>query len=113
MNATEAEYVKFHDDKSTYTGHHALTHGREDDRGADRHEQAVAKEKAKQLEGDGTERSWDGCDLQFTIFAEDEMDGKEFLKFCKQCNLTCGKLTAQAVDIVFASVAKGKKKIGK
>jgi Ca2+-binding EF-hand superfamily protein len=113
INATKAEYSKFHDDKSTFTGAHADVHGREGGHGADKHAELQAKHAAATA-ADENERPWDQVVETFQKFAGDDgLDGKEFLKFCKDAGLVGSKgFGMPQVDLVFASVVpKGKRKL--
>lgn len=114
LKATKAEYSKFHDDKSTFTGAHACsdTHGTTG-HGADKHAELAAKHAAASAASEN-ERPWDQAVEVFTKFAGDDgLDGKEFCKFCKDAGLVGTKgFGMPQVDLVFASVVpKGQRKI--
>jgi len=113
MSGTKADAVRFHDDKSTYTGAHGDVHGRTDDRGAGRHESAKGAAAGKLTEPGEDEGDWTKCDEVFSKFGGDDgLDGKETMKFCIQTGLIDKKkFTAQSVDILFASVNHGARKM--
>jgi len=104
---TKTDDVRFHDDKSTYTGAHA-----EDGHGPDKHEAA----KLAAAEGLGPtedEHPWDDVVAVYYKFAGDDgIDGREFAKLCLDCELLDKNYTKQDVDIVFASAKdKGERKL--
>jgi len=67
MSGTKADAVRFHDDKSTYTGAAGEIHGRADDRGAGRHEAAHASAAGIWEPGEG-EGDWAAVDEVFNKF---------------------------------------------
>jgi len=62
---------------------------------------------------DGTEGAgWGGCEHTFTEFAGKDMDGKEFMKFCKDSGLLGHGFSKTDVDLCFAKVVpKGKRRM--
>jgi len=112
MSGTKADAVRFHDDKSTYTGAHGDVHGRTDDRGAGRHEAATAGAAGIWSPGED-EGDWTKADDCFMKFGgSDGLDGRETLKFCKQTGLIDkNKFNPQMMDVLFATVCKGGKKL--
>jgi len=114
LHATKADYVRFADDKSTFTGAHAAVHGREDGHGDDRHAK-MQEAHDKKTACDEGERPWDDVKGVFAKFAHEGegLDGKEFAKFCKDAKLVdSSKFVLPDVDIVFTSVVpRGQRKI--
>jgi len=112
MNATKTDAVRFHHDKTTYTGAHGDVHGRSDDRGASRHEGHISAEKAME-EGDDSETDWDVTLAIYLKFDKDGngMDTRELKKFCEDCGLLDKKLTPQMLDLDFTKVAKKERKL--
>lgn len=114
LHGTKAEYSKFHDDKSTFTGAHACsdTHGTTG-HGGDKHAEQQAKHAAATAASEN-ERPWDQAVETFVKFAGDDgLDGKEFCKFCKDAGLVGTKgFGMPQVDLVFASVVpRGTRKL--
>jgi len=112
IHATKTDNVRFHDDKSTYTGAHADVHGREGGHGDDRHEKLHAEHEAKTGADEG-ERPWDSVKEVFAKFAgTDGLDNREFAKFCKDANLISGNFNIAQVDLVFTTaVPKGQRRL--
>jgi hypothetical protein len=109
VHATATDAVRFHDDKSTYTGAHAEVHGRggHDD---GRHERLAAEHK-KLEEADESEHQWTQCTDVFNLFVPADKSGlesRDFNKLCNDAGLFDRNFTKNDVDIVFtASVPKG------
>jgi len=107
LKGTQADAVRFHDDKSTYTGAHAHNDKHGDklggDLGTDRHERMVEKNKAKE---DDTEGDWQGVEDAFMDYAgtNKSLEGKEFAKMCNDCGLFDRKFNKNDCDIIFAKV---------
>jgi len=115
-HATKADYVKFNDDKSTFTGaacNNSNFEGVDANHGQGRHEKMMADTDAA-VHNAGPESDWGPIEAVFTAFAGDEVDGKEFKKLCEDIHLIDKKtgFTLFDVDTVFAAVARKKKKIG-
>jgi len=61
---------------------------------------------------DESEVDWGPCKETFTAFAGQDMDGKEFMKFCKDAHLLGKGLKNVDVDMIFAKVVpKGKRRM--
>jgi hypothetical protein len=61
---------------------------------------------------DDTEGDWSACKAVFTAFAGQDMDGKEFAKFCKDNKLVGHGMQKTDVDLIFAKVVpKGKRRM--
>jgi hypothetical protein len=109
LSGTKAEYSKFYDDKSTYTGSHCYNekHGADNAHAFGRHEKiATAHANADT----GEEDPWDDCGRVFYAFAgaNGELEGKEFFKLCIETNgLVRGGFSKTDIDVVFAATAKG------
>lgn len=81
-----------------YNGAHQQPVGNSDDRHARLHAQSNPT-------NDGTEVDWRQCEYTFREFAGDDMDGREFMKFCKDSKLIANKgFTKTDVDLVFSKV---------
>lgn len=105
IHATKAEYSKFYDDKDTFTGSHTENHH------DGRHEKLAAAHAAKTGADEG-EKPWDQVKEVFVKFAgTDGLDGREFLKFCKDADLLCKKFNTNNIDLVFASVCKKERRM--
>jgi len=129
--ATKASAVRFHDDKSSYTGTHARDgrHGQApsgaaflDDGAPPRRSQPAARPAARASSSvpppraaEPSDDDEEGVDSVFFKYAgkSDDMDGREFAKLCSDCKLFDRKFTKADVDIVFAKVCfKGERRIG-
>jgi hypothetical protein len=106
FDGTQAEYNKFHDDTSTYTGSKADAKDREDQR---KEKLKAAAESQQKEEAD--EATWDDCQSIFTEFAGTDMDGREFMKLCTDSKLFDKNFKKENVDTIFATVAGKKKRI--
>jgi len=61
---------------------------------------------------DGTEKDWQPVEDVFEAFAGKDMDGREFMKFCKDNSLIGRGFTKADVDMTFAKmVPKGKRRM--
>jgi hypothetical protein len=104
---TKADAVRFHDDKSTYTGAHTADHGE------DRHARLAAGTEGAAAGGD-EEHDWAEVKGVFDMFAGDNgsMESREFLHICVDCNLYDGKFQKRDVDLIFTKCCpRGVKKI--
>lgn len=111
LRGTQADAVRFHDDKSTYTGSHTHNerHGADPGAAMGRHERLAA---ANSVTRDDTEDDWDGVDRIFDAFAErdGQLDSKEFNKMCQDIGLVSagsqGGFTKRDIDIVFTEACR-------
>jgi len=131
LHATKADNVRFHDDKSMYTGSHVhndhhqssssptrqvtspSSRQRPTDRVVDERRGRIAAETAPQ--SDDTEGDWRSVTRAFYEYAgkSNDLDGREFAKVCADCGLYGRGFTKQDVDILFAKVCyKGERRIG-
>eukprot|EP00747_Dinoflagellata_sp_TGD_P147666 gnl/TRDRNA2_/TRDRNA2_176841_c0_seq15.p1 gnl/TRDRNA2_/TRDRNA2_176841_c0~~gnl/TRDRNA2_/TRDRNA2_176841_c0_seq15.p1 ORF type:complete len:360 (+),score=89.57 gnl/TRDRNA2_/TRDRNA2_176841_c0_seq15:76-1155(+) len=108
IHATKADAVKFHDDKSTYTGAHTANdkHGGAggNETESERHER-LKKENA--AHADDSEGDWGPVNATFKAYTEHthgKLDGVHFGKLCVDCKLYDKKYTKNDVDLIFASV---------
>jgi len=115
---TEAEHVRFHDDKSTYTGAHAHNEkisGADPNAALGRHEKIAAAGEAALHAHDEEEDSWTEVERVFNAFAgaSADLDGKEFHDMCLHINgLQRGGFQKGDIDVVFTSCcAKGARRI--
>jgi hypothetical protein len=110
VTATKTDAVRFHDDKSTYTGAHASVHGR-DGHDDGRHEK-LAMEAARLKEGDEGEHDWENCDEIYNLFAAEkgQLQSRDFNKLMGDCNMFDKNFTKNDVDTTFThSVGRGAK----
>jgi len=109
---TKTDAVRFHDDKSTYTGAHAGVHDRADGHGEDRHARLAAQE-AEASGATEDEHPWDAVlEVYYKFAGDDGIDSREFAKLCLDCSLYDKKFGKNDVDIVFTSAAgKGVRKL--
>lgn len=119
LAGTKAEYNKFHDDKSMYTGTHTHneTHGCDPTESLGRHEKIAQEHQALLSAMEAEEDDWSECQRVFNAFAGEskDMDGMEFADMCKEINgLMRGGLTKEKVEVIFAkccpNFAKGQKR---
>jgi len=109
INATRADDVRFHDDKSLYTGAHADVHG-----GGNHDDRHARLGGAAAPVADDSEGDWTPVGDAFTDFAGADMDGREFTKLCTDCKLFDRKYSKPDADIVFSKVCpRGQRRIGK
>jgi len=110
LHGTKAEAVRFHDDKSSYTGAHAEGGPQ---MGEARHEKQQA-DAAAALANTGPESDWGPVQEVFIAFVgkDGQIDGREFLKMCDDSGLLGKGFAKNDVDVTFASVARKAKKIG-
>lgn len=114
---TKAEYNKFYDDKSTYTGSATYNEkfaGVDPNAVLGRHEKMVAEGDAKLKASVEEEEDWGECQRVFYLFAgaSGDLDGKEFALMCREIGgLLRGAFRDVDIDTVFASCAKGERRI--
>jgi len=119
---TQADYVKFHDDKTTYTGAHIHNEKHGENVGSTDH--VGRSDRIKQDHEDnlnaGDEDDWGPCDKVFQRFAASgasastgELDGREFANLCREVpNLLKKPFFGETdIDVVFAKGARGAKTI--
>lgn len=109
--ATKADAVRFHDDKSTYTGAHGANVGRTDF-GDDRHERLAGGQNAS-LEADEGEHDWAKVQVVYDKYGgADGVASNEFCKICVDCNLFDKKFRKEDMDVLFSRVVtKGQRKL--
>merc|ERR1711976_399438 len=109
---TVAENVRFHDDKSTYTGAHIYRFDSDasaDHMTVERHERLRRRSDDCDLGEDGL---WVAYKEVFHAFVGKDCDGKEFAKLCRDCSLVDNELSAASCDVIFSgSVAPGKRRM--
>uniref|UniRef100_A0A7S1RU28 EF-hand domain-containing protein n=1 Tax=Alexandrium catenella TaxID=2925 RepID=A0A7S1RU28_ALECA len=118
QNATQADFVRFHDDKSTYTGAHVWNENHDGAGGAD-YKPGSRAERIKAdtaVDHDAQEElPWDGVQQAFMAFCkgDDVLDGREFSQLCQDCGLFVrSKFTSADADIIFNKVKnRGERKI--
>lgn len=115
FSGTQADHVKFHDDKSLYTGVHAQGGPTNVDQispttsfgqapARDEEEEKVPVKKMAQMSvQQSAASSLDEVFHGFTNGAE-EMDGKTFAKMAKDTKILDKALTATDIDLIFAHV---------
>lgn len=97
-NATVADAVRFHDDKSLYTGASGF-HVRGRDKGG-----GVSPRPPRESDYDvGPPGNWDPVLVTFASFDKDNngLNNREFVKLCEDSGLIEGKLNKGDVDIIF------------
>eukprot|EP00217_Crustomastix_stigmatica_P002796 CAMPEP_0183819806 /NCGR_PEP_ID=MMETSP0803_2-20130417/64325_1 /TAXON_ID=195967 /ORGANISM="Crustomastix stigmata, Strain CCMP3273" /LENGTH=798 /DNA_ID=CAMNT_0026064695 /DNA_START=85 /DNA_END=2481 /DNA_ORIENTATION=- len=113
-SGTKAEAVKFHDDKSMYTGAHASTVGRDNSR-TTKDAQAEFAKRPTPKDVPGLQECYDA----FCSFGGGkagpkgyEMDNAKFAKLARECELLDKKCTSTSIDIIFSKAKpKGERKI--
>jgi len=101
---TKAQYSRFHDDTSTYTGAHAAG----GDHGPDRHAQHLAEEQALK-DGDEGENDWGPAMHVYGLYAHDgALVSKEWLKLCEECKFFGhgSKFKKEDVDVTFTTAVR-------
>lgn len=112
LNATKAEMVRFHDDKTTYTG--TSLHGGPDNplppsRSRTSFDDLQLAPKSDSDETIDIERSFKAFATSVNGSQVDKimgqnLDGKGFVKLCKDCHLIDRRFTVTDVDLIFARV---------
>jgi len=114
-HATNPDFVKFHDDRSTYTGTHTENENHKA-MGA-RHKREEERHNRLAQEWDGKEplnrEEWSQVETLFPRFCTDRgseggMTGRDFNQLCQDCNILGAKFATNDVDIIFAKVKKGR-----
>jgi len=128
--ATRPDGVRFHDDKSTYTGVQAknldpggVIHELLDEP-SPRPQRPSALERRSSTRSRGPAEEDDNDDgggdvsvndsfYNYASKSDDYMDGSQFCKVCLDCGLVDAKFTRGDADVVFANVCfRGERKIG-
>lgn len=107
---TKADAVRFHDDKTTYTGAHSAG-----DHGDDRHARLAAGTSGRAAATED-ENPWEEVGAIFDDFAGDNasMESREFLHICNDCSLFDAGFQKRDVDIIFTKCCpRGIKKLDK
>jgi len=131
QRATKADAVRFHDDKSTYTGVQAksldpggVVHELRDEPSPRPQRLTVTSRRSslssrgrvddeRQEDDDGGVISVNTTFYKYASKSDDYMDGSQFCKVCVDCGLVDAKFTRGDVDVVFANVCfRGERKIG-
>jgi Ca2+-binding EF-hand superfamily protein len=116
-SGTQADAVRFHDDKSTYTGTHTnnAVHGDPEamkgEYGAARHERISA---AAAVNAGGPDADWAGVERVYRAYDKDNngLDQREFDKILEDCKLFNKTFKKQDTGIVFQkALSKGQRKI--
>eukprot|EP00413_Alexandrium_margalefii_P026263 CAMPEP_0204576484 /NCGR_PEP_ID=MMETSP0661-20131031/41801_1 /ASSEMBLY_ACC=CAM_ASM_000606 /TAXON_ID=109239 /ORGANISM="Alexandrium margalefi, Strain AMGDE01CS-322" /LENGTH=372 /DNA_ID=CAMNT_0051585239 /DNA_START=88 /DNA_END=1206 /DNA_ORIENTATION=- len=118
-SATKADFVRFHDDKNTYTGMHTSNefHGDTADRSERTTDARHARIKNSEAltHSDNDELPWDQVEEFFIAFCQGDsfMDGKDFIRLCVDCDLFIKKQYEKVdADIIFNKVKnRGERKI--
>mmetsp|Transcript_13794 Transcript_13794/g.24016 ORF Transcript_13794/g.24016 Transcript_13794/m.24016 type:complete len:508 (+) Transcript_13794:54-1577(+) len=113
LHGTQADAVRFHDDKSLYTGSHSYNErhaGADPSASMGRHERLAAENAVSK--GD-SEDDWAEVDRVFDAFAErdGQLDSKEFNKMCHDIAGLVnpgnhGGFTKRDIDIVFTEACR-------
>lgn len=101
LRATKAEAVRFHDDKSLYTGAYGAIHGR----------RTSVRDNKPWREGRVATKvaGMENIFSSFNVFGggnADQMPGDKFVKALKDSGLLGSKFTSQDADIVFSKAKK-------
>jgi len=112
IKGTQADAVRFHGDKSTYTGAHTFNekHGEGLGSGegeAARHERITAAARQHDV---GPEAPWGDCEKVFKLYDPqgNGLESREFKKVCEDCGLIDKVFTLQQLDTVFAACKSGR-----
>jgi len=107
-SGTKADAVRFHDDKTLYTGSHGANeaHGRAE-------AEAAAPKVEREAFDIGPEGDWTGCKKTFEAFDTDSGNGeglgcREFTKLCEDAGLTDKNYHRGKCDLVFTELRKKK-----
>lgn len=116
FSGTQAEAVKFHDDKSLYTGVHSqggpttvdsiaptASFGQAPSQEEEKKAPATSSKKAAVAVASAPAGSLQEVFSGFTGGAA-EMEGKTFAKMAKDCKILDKNLTATDIDLIFAKV---------
>jgi len=114
LNATQTDAVRFHDDKTLYTGLHARggQHGDDVSGATSRSERLRASGRLDHSEQE--ELPWEQTKEAFIVFCKGDeyLDGREFTQMCGDCGLYNKKFARPDADITFNKVKnKGERKI--
>merc|ERR1712232_512281 len=101
INATQADVVRFHDDKSTYTGMHAFDHLRSPSKGTGGRMSSKLSPRADVAIELGVAAL--GVFKAFCSDGAKDLDGRSFTKLCKDSHLLDLHFTATDADLVFAT----------
>jgi len=110
LKGTEAEAVRFHDDKSTYTGAHNYNEkhvGADASSALGRHDKMAAEKQQRMQAKEGEEDGWGEVERVFKAFAgaNATLDGREFYNMCMNIGgLVHGCFVKEDVDSIFAAV---------
>lgn len=104
-SGTKADAVRFHDDKTLYTGSHGANeaHGRA---GAEASSPKAAREKFDI----GSEGDWSGCEETFRKFDDDQagLGARDFSKLCQDAGLCDSHFSRGDADIIFTKLRQRK-----
>lgn len=98
-SATVADAVRFHDDKSLYTGAHA-----------DQAARSASPKAARERYDIGPEGSWSNCAGTFEAFDKDGhgLGGRDFAKLCEDSGLVDRHFTKGDADVIFTKLRQKK-----
>uniref|UniRef100_A0A7S4RE31 EF-hand domain-containing protein n=1 Tax=Alexandrium monilatum TaxID=311494 RepID=A0A7S4RE31_9DINO len=115
QNATQADFVRFHDDKTTYTGSHIYNENHDGAGAEEGSRQERIRASTSPTRSNMAELPWDNVNTAFTAFCKGDeyMDGREFSQLCTDCLLFIrGKFTSADADVIFNKVKnRGERKI--
>jgi len=98
IHCTKADAVRFHDDKSLYTGAHAAN---------EKHGDCSSPKHEREKFDIGEENDWSSCESTFQAFDAHSvgLGNKDFTKLCKDAGLTAGTgFTEGDADVIFAKL---------
>lgn len=93
LSGTKTENVRFHDDKSLYTGSHAAVHG------------VTKTQAAREFFDIGPEGDWSGVEATYKAFDKDfsGLDSRAFAKCCEDAGLLDSSFSKGDADVAFSS----------
>jgi Ca2+-binding EF-hand superfamily protein len=111
LKGTQAEAVRFHDDKSSYTGAHAFNEVHGANLGGETEEARHERLKKAANEHDlGPESDWAACQVTYEAYdpQHNGLESKEFKKICEDCGLIGKDFPLTHLDSVFAACKTGR-----
>lgn len=100
-SGTKADAVKFHDDKSLYTGAHSANA---------KHGDTSKEAKVREKYDIGEETDWINCEGCFKAFDQgaDGVSNREFAKLCDDAGICSKSFTMGQADLVFTKLRRKK-----
>jgi len=114
FNATQADAVRLHDDKTLYTGIHARGGAHDDDVSGATLRSERLRSSGRLDHNEQEELPWEQTKEAFIVFCKGDeyLDGREFTQMCADCGLYNKKFNRNDADITFNKVKnRGERKI--